>query len=58
VFTDAERILPRQAAGYYRECTVRTRNSSNRGSRRLALCRGGDICCTRDHYASFRPMPR
>jgi ribonuclease T1 len=58
VFTNAERILPRQAAGYYREYTVRTPGSSDRGARRLVVGRGGDVYHTEDHYASFRQVLR
>ena len=59
VFGNRERILPREARGYYREYTVRTPGASNRGARRI-VC-GGPVptepkACyyTQDHYASFR----
>ncbi len=58
VFTNAERILPQRAAGYYREYTVRTPGSSDRGARRLVVGRGGDVYYTDDHYASFRQVLR
>jgi ribonuclease T1 len=59
VFGNRERILPRQARGYYREYTVKTPGSRDRGARRI-VC-GGEVpvqpvACyyTADHYASFR----
>jgi ribonuclease T1 len=59
VFGNRERILPREARGYYREYTVRTPGERNRGARRI-VC-GGPVpsepkACyyTQDHYASFR----
>ncbi len=58
VFTNAGRILPRRSAGYYREYTVRTPGSSDRGSRRLVVGRDGDIYYTADHYASLRQVLR
>ena len=59
VFGNRERLLPRQARGYYREYTVRTPGARDRGARRI-VC-GGEVprqpeACyyTADHYASFR----
>jgi ribonuclease T1 len=58
VFGNRERLLPRQPRGYYREYTVRTPGSRDRGARRI-VCGGRqpsqpDICFyTADHYASF-----
>ena len=59
VFGNRERLLPRQARGYYREYTVKTPGLHDRGARRI-VC-GGDVpaqpdACyyTPDHYASFR----
>ena len=59
VFGNRERLLPRQARGYYREYTVKTPGSRDRGARRI-VC-GGEVpkspeACyyTEDHYASFR----
>lgn len=61
VFGNRERVLPRQARGFYREYTVRTPGERNRGARRI-VC-GGEIprqpqACyyTQDHYASFREI--
>lgn len=60
VFGNRERLLPAQKRGYYREYTVKTPGSRNRGARRL-VCGGPahqpDICYyTADHYASFRQI--
>lgn len=59
VFGNRERLLPREARGYYREYTVPTAGSRDRGARRI-ICGGRepttpDVCFyTQDHYASFR----
>ena len=58
VFGNRERILPMKARGYYREYTVTTPGSRNRGAQRI-VC-GGDQRSARecwysnDHYQSFR----
>ena len=58
VFGNRERSLPAAKRGYYREYTVPTPGSRDRGARRI-VC-GGPIkqphACyyTADHYASFR----
>ena len=57
-FGNRERLLPIQARGYYREYTVKTPGSRDRGARRI-VCGGPpkapDACFyTDDHYASFR----
>ncbi len=58
VFGNRERLLPAKQRGYYREYTVRTPGSRDRGARRI-VCGGPlripDACYyTGDHYASFR----
>jgi ribonuclease T1 len=59
VFGNRERLLPRETRGYYREYTVPTAGSRDRGARRI-ICGGRepttpDVCFyTQDHYASFR----
>ena len=59
VFGNRERLLPSKARGYYREYTVKTPGSRDRGARRI-VCGGQpptqpDACYyTDDHYASFR----
>jgi ribonuclease T1 len=60
VFGNRERLLPLQRRGYYREYTVATPGSRDRGARRL-VCGGAasrpETCYyTDDHYASFRRM--
>ena len=61
-FNNFEKRLPRQARGYYREYTVPTPGSRDRGARRLVAGSGrsGDVATsgeyyyTDDHYRSFR----
>ena len=60
VFGNRERLLPSKARGYYREYTVKTPGSRNRGTKRI-VCGGQaktpDTCYyTADHYASFRKI--
>lgn len=60
VFGNRERQLPRAKRGYYREYTVKTPGSRDRGARRM-VCGGPaktpDACYyTADHYASFRKI--
>jgi ribonuclease T1 len=58
-FGNRERLLPVQRRGFYREYTVRTPGSRDRGARRI-VCGGyrptdPEACFyTDDHYASFR----
>lgn len=58
-FFNRERLLPKAARGFYREYTVRTPGSRDRGARRI-VCGGEpperpEVCYyTADHYASFR----
>ncbi len=55
-FQNRERRLPEREAGYYREYTVETPGSPDRGARRIIA--GGDppseFFYTDDHYDSFR----
>jgi ribonuclease T1 len=59
VFGNRERQLPREKRGYYREYTVKTPGSRDRGARRI-ICGGEkpaapEACYyTADHYASFK----
>lgn len=60
VFGNRERLLPVQKRGYYREYTVGTPGSRDRGARRI-VCGGpakAPRACyyTADHYASFRQI--
>jgi ribonuclease T1 len=58
-FGNREKLLPIQPRGYYREYTVKTPGSRDRGARRI-VCGGekptAPVACfyTDDHYASFR----
>ncbi len=58
VFGNRERLLPSEKRGFYREYTVTTPGSRDRGARRI-VCGGpkrAPHACyyTADHYASFR----
>ena len=59
VFSNRERLLPQAQRGFYREYTVRTPGSQDRGARRI-VCGGQrptvpEACFyTADHYASFK----
>jgi ribonuclease T1 len=58
VFGNRERFLPMHKRGYYREYTVRTPGSRDRGARRI-VCGGpatqpDDCYYSADHYANFR----
>src|SRR5262245_36108384 len=52
-FSNREGRLPRQGQGYYREYTVATAGSPDRGARRIVSGRAGEIYYTRDHYQTF-----
>jgi ribonuclease T1 len=56
VFQNREGLLPQRSRGYYREYTVETPGSRDRGARRIVA--GGDppevYYYTEDHYRSFR----
>jgi ribonuclease T1 len=58
VFGNRERLLPRKPRGHYREYTVGTPGSRNRGARRIVCgeppTRPEACYYTDDHYASFR----
>jgi ribonuclease T1 len=58
VFGNRERMLPRATRGFYREYTVPTPGSRDRGARRIVCggpAREPRACYyTADHYASFR----
>jgi ribonuclease T1 len=53
VFHNNERLLPTKPDGYYREYTVPTPGSDDRGARRIITGRDGQVWYTGDHYESF-----
>lgn len=61
-FQNRERRLPLREQGYYREFTVPTPGSRDRGARRIVAGRGnagdvrtsGEYYYTADHYRTFR----
>ena len=60
VFFNREKLLPQEKRGYWREYTVKTPGSRDRGARRI-VCGGPPVtphACfyTADHYASFRKI--
>lgn len=60
VFGNRERVLPAEKRGFYREYTVTTPGSRDRGARRI-VCGGPakaphGCFYTADHYASFRKI--
>jgi ribonuclease T1 len=54
LFGNREALLPRRERGYYREYTVRTPGSRDRGARRIVAGRVGEFFYTDDHYRSFK----
>lgn len=52
-FQNREGILPAQNAGYYKEYTVETPGSDDRGARRIVAGAGKELYYTEDHYQSF-----
>ena len=60
VFGNRERSLPAERRGYYREYTVATPGSRDRGARRIVCggpSRAPHACYyTADHYGSFRKI--
>ena len=65
IFSNRERILPKEPRGFYHEFTVKTPQARDRGARRV-ICGGAlvkqqpqvlDTCYyTEDHYASFKKI--
>jgi ribonuclease T1 len=59
VFGNRERLLPAQTAGYYREYTVPTPGSGDRGARRIVTGdRNRQLFYTGDHYLTFARIRR
>ena len=57
-FGNREKRLPAQPRGFYREYTVKTPGSRDRGARRIVCGGAQQTSCyyTDDHYASFRKI--
>lgn len=54
VFANREGRLPHASRGTYREYTVKTSGSGNRGARRIIAAGINQFWYTADHYRSFR----
>src|SRR5262245_58609064 len=54
VFGNFEKRLPARQRGYYREFTVITPGSRDRGARRIIVGKAGELYYTDDHYETFR----
>ncbi len=57
-FENREELLPDEPRGYYREYTVPTPGSDDRGARRIVAGDGGELYWTGDHYSSFSRIQR
>jgi ribonuclease T1 len=57
-FGNYEGILPDRHDGYYREYTVETPGSPDRGARRIVAGVEGELYWTEDHYESFEVIWR
>lgn len=53
-FQNREALLPDRPSDFYREYTVETPRSPDRGARRLVIGEDRAAYYTEDHYASFR----
>jgi ribonuclease T1 len=54
VFGNFEKLLPFHERGYYKEFTVRTPGSRNRGARRIISGKAGELYYTDNHYQNFK----
>ncbi len=57
-FGNFEGLLPDEDRGYYREYTVDTPGSHDRGARRIVTGDAGEYYWTQDHYQSFERIRR
>ena len=57
-FGNYEGLLPDEPEGYYREYTVETPGSDDRGARRIVGGADGELYWTEDHYESFEVIWR
>ena len=55
-FENREGLLPPHPSGWYKEYTVVTPGSADRGARRIVAGTDGGRFYTSDHYASFREV--
>lgn len=55
-FSNREGLLPAHPSGWYREFTVDTPGSDDRGARRIIAGKDGARFYTSDHYSSFREV--
>lgn len=53
VFGNFEKVLPKQARGYYHEYTVKTPGVRSRGARRIISGSVGEYYYSADHYQTF-----
>jgi ribonuclease T1 len=53
LFENREKRLPAKPGSYYREYTVPTPGSNDRGARRLVYGQERELYYTEDHYVSF-----
>ena len=53
-FGNREGRLPKRERGYYREFTVKTPGSRDRGARRIVAGGAGEYYYSDDHYQTFR----
>jgi ribonuclease T1 len=58
IFQNRERLLPLRDRNYYREYTVETPGSRDRGARRIVAGNEGELYYTDDHYSSFKEILR
>lgn len=58
VFGNFEGLLPDEPSGYYREYTVVTPGSEDRGARRIVAGENDELYWTDDHYQSFSRILR
>ncbi|WP_433269783.1 ribonuclease domain-containing protein [Actinosynnema sp. CS-041913] len=52
-FQNREKRLPAKSGDYYREYTVPTPDSGDRGARRIVTGSGDEVYYTGDHYSTF-----
>jgi len=57
-FSNYEGVLPQESSGYYREYTVPTPGSPDRGTRRIISGADGTLYWTGDHYEHFAVIKR